>query len=57
MILHYQGGATAEAQVLKDGRKWIYIKTATGRYRVSKETGEVQISPYWNIGKDMYVEH
>ena len=56
MTLYYQGGATAKAHVLKDGRKWIYIKTATGKYRVDKQTGEVQIAPYWNIGKDMYVE-
>lgn len=60
MTLHYQGGKTAQVEVVKDGRRWMYIKPmdsfVPGKYRVDKQTGEVQIAPYWNTGDGMYVD-
>lgn len=59
MILHFEGDEkrTSQIKVTKDGRKWMYF-TALGnncKYRMNKNTGEVQISPYWNKSK-MWVE-
>lgn len=59
MTLHYEGEfkKTAEIKVVKDGRKWMYFKTIynySRQYRMNKQTGEVQIGPYWTPSK-MYV--
>lgn len=56
MKLHYIGGKVAECEITKEGRKYIYFKTVTGKYRVVKETGYVQIAPYWKTEKKMSVE-
>lgn len=56
MKLHYIGGKVAECEITKEGKKYIYFKTVTGKYRVVKETGDVQIAPYWKTEKKMSVE-
>ena len=57
MTLQYVGGATAEIVVTKDGRKYMYFTTKERfcKYRVNKETGEVQVAPYWYTVKGMSV--
>jgi hypothetical protein len=57
MILQYVGGATAEIVVTKDGRKYMYFTTEErfSKYRLNKETGEVQVAPYWYTVKKMRV--
>lgn len=59
MTLHLVGGKTVECEITKHGSKYIYFQTKTGfrvKYRVEKETGAVQISPYWNTEKKMSVD-
>lgn len=58
MTLHFQGGLTSEIYVTKDGKKWMYFTAEVNhcKYRMDKITGEVQVSPYWNVGKGMRVE-
>ena len=58
MTLHYVGGATSDCKITKEGRKWIYFTETSNytKYRVDKTTGKVQVSPYWNEIKGMYVE-
>ena len=57
MTLQYVGGATAEIVVTKDGRKYMYFTTKERfcKYRVYKETGAVQVAPYWYTVKGMSV--
>lgn len=58
MTLFFIGGKTSECKITKEGRKYVYFTaTANGaKYRVIKETGMVQISPYWNSEPKMRVE-
>lgn len=59
MTLHFIGGKTAECEITKQGKKYIYFKTKGlygMKYRVETETGLVQIAPYWNTEKRMSVE-
>lgn len=57
MTLHFIGGATSEVEVKKEGRKYIYFKAKSNLqdYRVVKDTGMVEISPYWNKEPKMFV--
>lgn len=57
MILNFVGGEKSTITVLKEGRKWMYFRTDTThiQYRMNKENGEVQVSPYWNTIKGMSV--
>ena len=52
------GRRVSDTIITKEGRKWIYFTATINRcgYRVDKETGEVQIAPYWKTGKDMFVK-
>lgn len=58
MTLHFIGGKTAECKITKEGKKYIYFTAGSYgiKYRVDKESGAVQISPYWNTEKRMNVE-
>lgn len=53
-----QGRATSDIEITKDGRKWLYFTAKENhcKYRMNKETGEIQISPYWRTVKDMYLK-
>ena len=55
--LHFINGGTSEINIEKEGRKWVYFmaKTTGIRYRVDKESGEVQVAPYWSTIKGIYV--
>ena len=58
MILHFVGGSTSQVVVEKETKKFIYIycKSNTMRYRVNKQTGEVQGNTYHDTIKGMFVE-
>lgn len=57
MLLHLVGGITSECKVTKDGRKWVYFTAGrfNCKYRMDKQTGEVQIAPYWETDTRLYV--
>lgn len=57
MTLHYVNGTTAQAEITKEGRKYIYFTAGSFRskYRLVKETGEIEIGPYWYKEPKMYV--
>lgn len=57
MTLHFIGGKTSEIEITKDGKKYIYFTAKSNhcKYRMIKETKEIQISPYWNTEKRMYI--
>lgn len=59
MKLHFEGEEkrTSEVKITKDGRKWMYFTTLSNycKYRMNKETGEVQVAPYWHSTK-MYLK-
>ena len=59
MILHFVGGITSQVVVEKETKKFIYIycKLNTMRYRVNKQTGEVQDNTYHNTIKGMFIEY
>lgn len=58
MKLIYQNGASSECEFIKNGRKYLYFraKSTYVTYRVDKETGDVQVKPYWRTLKGLYVE-
>ena len=58
MKLYFMTGLTSEIVITKDGRKWMYFYAESNHcnYRVDKKTGEVQIGPYWETGKGMYLK-
>lgn len=58
MKLYFNGGKTSEIKITKEGKKYLYFTANSNgvKYRMIKETGEIQISPYWNIGKNMYLK-
>ncbi len=55
MILHFEGDQKRKSkiEVTKEGRKWLYFTALSNhcKYRMNKETGEVQVAPYWNKTK------
>ena len=57
MKLHFDNGKEAEAKITKDGRKYIYFTAGSFgiKYRVAKETGEVEVSPYWRREPKLFV--
>lgn len=59
MTLHFEGEQkkTSEIQITKDGHKWMYFTALSNccKYRLNKQTGEVQVAPYWYKTK-MYVD-
>lgn len=57
MILHYIGGKTAECVIEKETKKYIVFRAKgwNTRYRLNKETGEVQHGTYHNVLKGLYV--
>ena len=57
MTLHFIGGRTAEVKVTKDGRKYTYFTAGSYgiQYRVNKETGEIEVSPYWRKEPKLFV--
>lgn len=59
MTLHFEGEEkrTSEVEITKDGKKWMYFTALSNRckYRVNKETGKVQVAPYWYNTK-MYID-
>ena len=57
MTLHFVNGKTAEAKITKEGRKYTYFTAGSFniKYRLNKETGEVEVSPYWRKEPKMHV--
>ena len=57
MILNFIGGAKAPCTIIKEGRKWIYFRAGEFQiqYRVDKQSGKVQVAPYWDTIKGMSV--
>lgn len=57
MKMHFIGGAVGEAIKTKSGKKYDYITVvATGiDYRINKETGLVEVAPYWRKEPRLYV--
>lgn len=57
MTLHYVGGKTAECTVIKETKKYIVFSAAFGvKYRLNKETGEVQDNAYHKAIEGLWVE-
>ena len=57
-VLVYVGGQTVSSIVIdKDGKKYtnFHARGKSVKYRLNKENGEVQVSPYWNVIKGMYL--
>ena len=57
MTLNFVGGLKSPCTIIKEGRKWIYFRAGAYQiqYRVDKQSGEVQVAPYWNTIKGMSV--
>lgn len=57
MTLHFVNGTTAEAKITKEGRKYTYFTAGSFniKYRLNKETGEIEVAPYWRKEPKMYV--
>lgn len=58
MILHFIGGKTDTLDVLKETKKYLEVRTQHGcyiKYRINKETGEVQDGTYHSVIKGLYV--
>lgn len=58
MTLHFIGGKTDTLKIEKETKKFLYVRTENGfriRYRVDKETGEVQDGTYHRVIKGLYV--
>lgn len=61
MTLHYIGGKTVECRVEKETKKYIIFRAGNVgvigiKYRLNKETGEVQDGTYHKVIKGLYVE-
>ena len=58
MTLHYIGGKTAKCRIEKETRKYIVFRSEgwNMKYRLNKETGEVQDGTYHNVLKGLYVD-
>ena len=58
MTLNFVGGLKSPCTIIKEGRKWIYFRADSNhiQYRVDKQSGEVQVAPYWNTIKGMSVD-
>ncbi len=57
MTLHFGNGKEAKAKITKDGRKYTYFAAGSYgiKYRVNKETGDVEVSPYWRKEPKLFV--
>lgn len=57
-ILVFQGGKESSISIEKDTKKYTVFRATQNRrtYRLDKNTGEVQASPYWDVIKDMYLK-
>lgn len=59
MTLHFEGDEkrTSAIEITKCGKKWIYFTAVSNqrKYRMNKESGEVQVAPYWYKTK-MYID-
>lgn len=57
MKLHFQGGAESEITVIKETKKYLVFRSSGNlmKYRLNKETGEVQDGTYHNVIKGLYV--
>lgn len=60
MTLHFIGGKTSECKIEKETKKYITFRAGNGiigtKYRLNKETGEVQDGTYHNVLKGLYVD-
>ena len=57
--LVFQGGKEgAINKIEKVGKKYTTFRAGSYniKYRVNHENGEVQVSPYWNVVKNMYIK-
>lgn len=59
MRLHCEGEEkrTSEIIVTKEGKNWVYFTAVSNscKYRMNKETREIQVAPYWYKTK-MYID-
>jgi len=57
MILHFIGGKTGMLSILKETKKYFTVRCDDNhmRYRINKETGEVQDGTYHSVIKGLYV--
>lgn len=57
MTLHFVNGTTAEAKITKEGRKYTYFTAGSFniKYRLNKESNEIEVAPYWRKEPKMYV--
>jgi len=57
MTLHFIGGKTSSVRILKETKKYLEIRTIgyNTKYRINKETGEVQDGTYHNVIKGLYI--
>ena len=58
MKLYFQGGKTSEIKVLKETKKYLTFRACsnTMKYRLNKETGEVQDGTYHKVLQGLWVE-
>lgn len=59
MVLHFIGGNTSQVKILKETKKYMTIQCEDGfytKYRVNKETGEVQDNTYHRVIKGLYID-
>ena len=55
MVLHYPD-YTSECKIEKETKKYVIFRAGFNtRYRLNKETGEVQDGTYHNVIKGLYV--
>lgn len=58
MTLHFVGGATATLAIERETKKHLYVRTENKwnrKYRIVKETGDVQDGTYYNKIKGLFV--
>lgn len=59
MVLHFIGGKISQVKILKETKKYMTIQCEDGfctKYRVNKETGEVQDNTYHRVIKGLYID-
>lgn len=56
MTLHFANGKESQINVIKETKKYIVFRADNGfKYRLNKETGEVQDGTYHTVIKELYV--
>lgn len=58
MVMHFVGGKTDTLDILKETKKYLEVRTHNGfrtKYRINKETGEVQDGTYHRTIKGLYI--